>query len=738
MTTLGLLAPILNATTIFTQNDVPAAGGFVYTYEAGTTTNQATYTTINLTTPQTNPIVLNSAGQLPYPIWLEPGVAYKFQVTDASNNVLGTYDNISGVPNTSGNIEWVLSALTPTYASPTTFTVPGNQVSVFTNQLRVQATIGSGAIYGTVEKATYSSGTTTVTVTWDSTQLDSSVSAIYTSVLSSVGEAIPGQFKYYVNITDPQFGAIGDGTTDASTAILAAIATGATQIFFPAGTYLISNYSILSSTKYFVGPGDILYNSTKFPAGHHATYNFTLPVPSVFQTINDAVAYLDPMTFDDGLFVNIQVADGTYSVNQVIPNFVQGENIGILGNQTTPTNVVLNFNTSGTNTCGFYFRYGVNCGNINGFYIQGNGWNSYGSWVDQSYGAGIRADWGSQVNVGGAIQVNKHYYGIQARWGSKIQCQPGVQVFYAGDCGFHAYADSAIYANGCKAFSCADTSPGLGFGFCSEGSSFMDCSGSNTASNAKNGFYALSNGSMWAHGCEADHNGNAGFAAIEGGMIEATDSCNSYDNLTGYYTSSGGFMNCNSALATTNTGDGFLADLGSRMDVTASSSTSNTGNGYHVISSSTMEGSPTNAYQNTGIGVYISNGAVFNSSNITVNNNATGGVWATQNAQALIPSATVNASGGHGIFAQDCSSIFGNNIVSNGATNNGHGFYFSTNSVFRGSTPSANNNGGYGYYAENNSFIQAPGAGGVGNTAGFDSPTQNSATAANKGSWIVM
>ena len=48
----------------FDNNGAPLAGGLIYTYAAGTTTPQATYTTSAGTTAHTNPIVLNSAGRV--------------------------------------------------------------------------------------------------------------------------------------------------------------------------------------------------------------------------------------------------------------------------------------------------------------------------------------------------------------------------------------------------------------------------------------------------------------------------------------------------------------------------------------------------------------------------------------------------------------------------------------------------------------------------------------------------
>jgi hypothetical protein len=64
----------------FDNNGVPLAGGLVYTYAAGTTTPQATYTTSSGGTAHANPIVLDSAGRVPSggEIWLTDAVSYKF------------------------------------------------------------------------------------------------------------------------------------------------------------------------------------------------------------------------------------------------------------------------------------------------------------------------------------------------------------------------------------------------------------------------------------------------------------------------------------------------------------------------------------------------------------------------------------------------------------------------------------------------------------------------------------
>ena len=81
----------------FDNNGVPLAGGLIYTYAAGTTTPQATYTTSAGTIAHANPIVLNSAGRVPGgELWLVIGSNYKFVLQTSTATTIATYDNIYG------------------------------------------------------------------------------------------------------------------------------------------------------------------------------------------------------------------------------------------------------------------------------------------------------------------------------------------------------------------------------------------------------------------------------------------------------------------------------------------------------------------------------------------------------------------------------------------------------------------------------------------------------------------
>ena len=93
MTTNLAPEPVLHFTD---NNGNLLAGGQLYTYAAGTSTPQATYTDSTGVTPNTNPIVLNSRGECT--CYLTPGQAYKFMLYDASSNLIWTADNQTGIP----------------------------------------------------------------------------------------------------------------------------------------------------------------------------------------------------------------------------------------------------------------------------------------------------------------------------------------------------------------------------------------------------------------------------------------------------------------------------------------------------------------------------------------------------------------------------------------------------------------------------------------------------------------
>jgi len=85
----------------FDNNGTPLSGGKLYSYAAGTTTPQTTYTSVSGATAHTNPIVLDSAGRVATgEIWLTAGSNYKFVLATPTDTTLATWDNITGINGT--------------------------------------------------------------------------------------------------------------------------------------------------------------------------------------------------------------------------------------------------------------------------------------------------------------------------------------------------------------------------------------------------------------------------------------------------------------------------------------------------------------------------------------------------------------------------------------------------------------------------------------------------------------
>lgn len=86
--------------------------------------------------------------------------------------------------------EWLNYGQSPTYVSATQFTVTGNQTALYTTGRRVRAVVTAGTIYGSIQSSVFAS-VTTVTVTWDSGNLDSGLSEVDLGILNPSFASLP-------------------------------------------------------------------------------------------------------------------------------------------------------------------------------------------------------------------------------------------------------------------------------------------------------------------------------------------------------------------------------------------------------------------------------------------------------------------------------------------------------------------------------------------------------------------
>ena len=192
------LSPVFNDDQLI--NGIPASGGLLFTYAAGSSTKLNTYTDSTGTTAQSNPIVLNARGEPASAIWLTTGLSYKFVFaastdTDPPASPIRIIDDVTGVNDSSVSIDqWVASNITPTYITATSFTLPGDQTSNFHIGRRIKTNNTAGTIYSTITNSVFGV-LTTVTVVNDNGVLDTGLNSVSYGLLTNIDNSIPAIVK---------------------------------------------------------------------------------------------------------------------------------------------------------------------------------------------------------------------------------------------------------------------------------------------------------------------------------------------------------------------------------------------------------------------------------------------------------------------------------------------------------------------------------------------------------------
>ena len=262
----------------FNNSGVPLAGGYIYTYLAGTTTPATTYTTASALVANANPIVLDSGGRTPQAIWLDATKSYKFAFTDSVGNPVGyTVDNVTGLNNTAtvntGSMSKENFSGTGAQVAYTLAYYPGDvgqALEVYISGVYQQT--GSWTVSGQV--LTFSTapplGTNNIEVVNIGIATLSGIASSLVTYLpagtNAVATTVQTKLREVVSVKD--FGAKGDGTTNDTTAFQNALTylSGGGELYIPSGTYIYTttlNMSIKGLTVRGCGKTSLLqFNGT--------------------------------------------------------------------------------------------------------------------------------------------------------------------------------------------------------------------------------------------------------------------------------------------------------------------------------------------------------------------------------------------------------------------------------------------------------------------------------------------
>lgn len=177
-------------------NGNPLSGAKLFTYSAGTSTKKTTYTDDTGGVANSNPIVLNSAGQCPSGVYGSAG-AYKLVLapstdTDPPLSPIWTQDGVAGINDVAASTpdEWIASGFTPTYISATSFSVAGDQTGTFQIGRRIKATLSGSTRYGRISSSSFGAGITTVVVALDTGSLDATISSVSYGLISVTNSSL--------------------------------------------------------------------------------------------------------------------------------------------------------------------------------------------------------------------------------------------------------------------------------------------------------------------------------------------------------------------------------------------------------------------------------------------------------------------------------------------------------------------------------------------------------------------
>lgn len=245
----------------------PLAGGKIHFYVSGSvSTNKDTFSDDTLLTANTNPLILDSAGRVQVDVWGDGN--YKMVVADSNDTPIDTFDPVVG----GSGITQIDTIADLTALTKATLT---NGDEFYVSGYYAQGDQGGGTFY------------------WDSSSTDTENGG---TIIES-DEGSTGRWLRIVDdtLTVKMFGAKGDGVTDDTTTIQAAIDTtidGAELLFtIPNLTYLVGQLIFYHSGSYKCEALNGRFDSFRYISSNYASADAAFVLDGEDARWGDSVGY---------------------------------------------------------------------------------------------------------------------------------------------------------------------------------------------------------------------------------------------------------------------------------------------------------------------------------------------------------------------------------------------------------------------------------------------------------------
>lgn len=379
-----------------------------------------------------------------------------------------------------------------------------------------------------------------------------------------------------VFITD--FGGVGDGQTNCSAALSAALGIS-DKVVFPEGTYV---FDALPDFSKIEGAGAVKVGTQVLPCGEVVS-PLTIDYPGQFGSFESIFNYLSFRRLS--ALVTINVAAGTHSLTeQITHTHPDGERIHIIGQGKTAS--ILKFTLpSASSQAGVYMKGPYRIGLIDELTLDGNEMAGYSN--DSHDPIGVYASQGASVVLGENCKVMDFARnGLFACFGGSIVAT-NVTVSGTGSDAFCATQNGTLYCNGAT----ADQNWGVGF-------------------------LADYGGLIWGYGIKAigtkqrEGVGGIGISAMYGATIYATNATIEGTAYHGIDCAYGAFIYANGASVSNSGRAGALCRATSSLYLVGAEISGSATNGIQVQENSTVIAGNVSSSSNSGSGAQVLQGGL--------------------------------------------------------------------------------------------------------------------------------